>query len=144
MASRVVPGRSCTTARSSPMRWLKRVDFPTLGLPTKATATIFSEVSSVVSSASSISGRSSITRSSRSPVPRPCNALIVAGSPKPSDTSSHAADSWFRSSTLFATTTTDSALFRNSAATWASSSVIPTVESRTKRITSASDMACSL
>ena len=90
------------------------------------------------------SGRSSITRSSKSPVPRPCKALIVDGSPSPSDISSHADDSWFRSSTLLATTTTDSTFLRNRSATWASSSVMPTVESKTKRTTSALNMACSL
>ena len=37
MASLVVPGMSCTMARSSPIRRLKRVDLPTLGRPTMAT-----------------------------------------------------------------------------------------------------------
>ena len=37
MASRVVPGASCTTARSSPTRRLKSVDLPTFGRPTIAT-----------------------------------------------------------------------------------------------------------
>ena len=37
--SRVVPGRSWTTDRSSPISRLKRVDLPTLGRPTIATAT---------------------------------------------------------------------------------------------------------
>jgi len=37
MVSRVVPGMSCTTARSSPMSRLNSVDLPTLGRPTSAT-----------------------------------------------------------------------------------------------------------
>ena len=37
MASRVVPGRSWTTERSSPMSWLNSVDLPTFGRPTIAT-----------------------------------------------------------------------------------------------------------
>ena len=37
LGSRVVPGCSCTTARRSPIRRLKRVDLPTLGRPTSAT-----------------------------------------------------------------------------------------------------------
>ena len=37
MASRVVPGMSCTIERSSPSSWLKSVDLPTLGRPMMAT-----------------------------------------------------------------------------------------------------------
>src|SRR5438094_3113974 len=37
MVSLVVPGRSWTTARRSPIRRLNRVDLPTLGRPTMAT-----------------------------------------------------------------------------------------------------------
>ena len=40
MLSRVVPGRSWTTARSSPISRLNRVDLPTLGRPTSATDTV--------------------------------------------------------------------------------------------------------
>ena len=37
IASRVVPGMSCTTARSSPISRLNSVDLPTFGRPTIAT-----------------------------------------------------------------------------------------------------------
>ena len=40
IASRVVPGRSCTTERSSPTSRLNSVHLPTLGRPTIATAAV--------------------------------------------------------------------------------------------------------
>ena len=60
--SRVVPGRSCTTARSSPTSRLNKVDLPTLGRPTIATEKILSSgalagVAVVVGSTSSAGGR---------------------------------------------------------------------------------------
>ena len=145
--SRVVPGRSCTTTRSSPVRRLNSVDLPTLGRPTMATPRMRGS-SSVASSgaASSLdsSGSMPTSRSSRSPVPRPCRALIEAGSPRPNDSSSQLAASCTRSSTLLATTITVSERPRSRAATLASSSVTPTVASTTNRTASAAAMAASL
>ena len=79
MVSRVVPGMSCTTARSSPMSRLNSVDLPTLGRPTMATANTLgrrpSSVALVDLGSSSSGGKPATSSSSRSPVPRPCRAL---------------------------------------------------------------------
>ena len=77
-------------------------------------------------------------------MPRPCRALTGNGSPSPRPSSSQMIDSWEASSTLLATTRTDSSRPRNRAATRSSSSVNPTVASTTNSTTSASAMACSL
>ena len=98
MVSRVVPGMSWTTARSSPIRRLNSVDLPTLGRPTMATDDAAARrrrrrgdsVLAVVGHASSVGavlrrvlvGRAAAARrraSSRSPVPRPCRALTGNG-----------------------------------------------------------------
>src|SRR5260370_1146454 len=137
MASRVVPGSSWTTLRSSPTSRLKRVDLPTLGRPTIAIENSFG-----ASGAGSRSGGSApITASRRSPLPRPWIAETGIGSPSPSPAKDQASVSRRSSSTLLATTRTGLSLRWRSRATWASSSVIPTAQSRTSRSTSASVMA---
>src|SRR5918993_303893 len=154
MASRVVPGRSWTTARSSPVSRLNSVDLPTLGRPTIATATpavpmpsLFSvstgASSNGTTSSAPSSGKNVTAASSRSPVPRPCRALTGYGSPRPRVSRSHTAGSWAVSSTLFATSRTGLPDRRATSATWASSSVTPTMASTTSRTTSASASAFS-
>ena len=118
--SRVVPGRSWTTERSSPMRRLNSVDLPTLGRPTRATEKTLSPPnrssrrrrrarrrrrSSPVPSSSAVPGvrwlgSTAHRSSSRSPVPRPCRALTGWGSPRPRPTNSHTSGSRLVSSTL--------------------------------------------
>ena len=119
MVSRVVPGASCTTARSSPTRRLNRVDLPTLGRPTMATENGFPasrapparQIGPIVGpprlGASSGSGGSCSTMmSSSSPLPRPCSADTGIGSPSPSRVKSQASDSRLASSTLFTASST--------------------------------------
>ena len=103
MLSRVVPGRSWTTDRSSPISRLKRVDLPTLGRPTMATAGVPSSSDSAGSAGSS--GKRATTVSKRSPVPRPWMALTMNGSPRPSRENCQASASRLSPSTLLATTT---------------------------------------
>ena len=83
--SRVVPGRSCTTARSSPMSRLNSVDLPTFGRPTSATEKMRSLLVGLVLGVVAVlvvgrparaAGSTSTSRSSTSPAPRPCSALI--------------------------------------------------------------------
>ena len=147
IVSRVVPGRSCTTARSSPVRRLNSVDLPTFGRPTRVTPTTRGSPpsgSTSVGTSSTTSGRAATMRSSMSPAPRPCRALTGIGSPRPSDMSSHIDDSCTRSSTLLAIRITGLSVPRRRVATWASASVTPTVVSTTNSTTSASAMARSL
>ena len=108
--------------RSSPTRRLKRVDFPTLGRPTRATRGIPSSVAvpatrsttpstSVTGPSSSrtatdVVGKAPTTSSSRSPVPRPCSTLTAHGSPRPRERASHTSASRCSESTLFTTTRT--------------------------------------
>ena len=71
------------------------------------------------------------TSSRRSPTPRPCSALTIAGSPSPRPANSQASASRRSESTLFATTMTGPPLRRTSCATAASSPVTPVVASST-------------
>src|SRR4051812_738006 len=139
--SRVVPGTSCTTERSSPMRRLNSGDLPTFGRPTMATAGTSGSVGADVSSTFSGSRRRSTTASRRSPVPRPCSALTGNGSPSPRRANPHASASRPESSTLLATTRTCLSDLRRRLATRSSSSVTPMAASTTRRTTSASLMA---
>src|SRR5438270_6511927 len=142
MLSRVVPGRSCTTDRSSPISLLNSVDLPTFGRPTMATAGGRSSSSiGAGSGAASSAGRAATTRSRRSPTPRPCRALTGAGSPRPRRVKSQASESLLSPSTLLATNTTGRLLRRSRFATRSSSSVTPTVASTTSRTRSASATA---
>ena len=144
-ASRVVPGMSWTTERSSPIIRLKSVDFPTFGRPTIETEKILSASGSSSSTTTSGSGgNSSMSDSRRSPVPRPWSALTGNGSPTPKLRRSQIADSRLVSSTLFATKSTGRPRLRRICATRLSSSVIPTVTSTTNSTTSASKIAFSL
>ena len=63
IASRVVPGMSCTTERSSPTSRLNSVDLPTFGRPTIATEKMPSRRSG--SASRSLSGRSAARRRPR-------------------------------------------------------------------------------
>src|SRR5262245_9290056 len=149
--SRVVPGRSWTTDRSSPVSWLKRVDLPTLGRPTMATATPSGEPAPASGAAGSpapagsapgsASGRRATTASNRSPVPRPWSALTGYGSPRPRPSSSQTMPSRLTSSTLLATSSAGLPNRRSSSATLLSSPVTPVVTSTTRSTTSASAMA---
>ena len=134
--SRVVPGSSCTTARSSPTRRLNSVDFPTFGRPTIAIEN-GPPSSSGSASVATGGGNAATTASSRSPLPRPCNADTTWGSPRPSCVNAQASLSREPSSTLLTTTTAGGPARRRSDATRASSSVMPTVTSTTRTITSA-------
>ena len=149
--SRVVPGMSWTTARSSPIRRLNSVDLPTLGRPTTATAGTSGRTGSppppAASSASMgwrlSSGNRATTSSSRSPVRRPCRALTGQGSPRPRASSSQLSASRRSLSALLATSSTSLAVRRSHSATSASSSVTPTEASTTNSTTSAATTACS-
>ncbi len=157
MASRVVPGRSWTTDRSSPTKRLKSVLLPTFGRPTMATrggrgssgvqGASCSGVAGASADASATSvaggGRSSTTTSSRSPARRPCRALIGYGSPRPSARNSHRSSSRRSLSALLATTSTVREPRRSQSAMASSSSVMPTDASTTNRTTSASRTAAS-
>ena len=157
IASRVVPGMSCTIERSSPSSRLKSVDFPTLGRPMMATLGVSPEVGVATvgpspparssGSARPGAGSRSTTASSKSPVPRPWIALTERGSPRPSATNSQAESSRFASSTLFTTKRTGRPRRRITLAAARSSSVTPVVTSTTISTTSASASArstCSL
>ena len=140
-----MPGRSWTTARSSPIRRLNSVDLPTLGRPTTATAGTSGRTGSPpppsASSASMgwrlSSGNRATTSSSRSPVRRPCRALTGQGSPMPRASSSQLSASRRSLSALLATSSTSLAVRRSHSATSASSSVTPTEASTTSSTTSA-------
>ena len=115
IGSRVVPGMSWTTERSSPMSRLNRVDLPTFGRPTSATENTLPRRRLVgarrrrrPSSASAARCRAArrTAASSRSPVPRPCSALTGHGSPSPRLTNSQTLASRLVSSTLLATSST--------------------------------------
>ena len=84
------PGRSCTTARSSPTRRLNNVDLPTFGRPTIATLKMPSPPSSVAlphvgrfCAVAASGGSASTTASSRSPLPRPWIAETAYGITEP-------------------------------------------------------------
>ena len=141
IASRVVPGSSCTTERSLPTSRLNNVDFPTLGRPTIATDNMVGSPDAGVASGSAIGGNRSTSASSRSPLPRPCIADTPTGSPSPSRANAKTSASRRSSSTLFTTTSTGFAARRSTLATWSSSSVMPTVTSTTNSTRSASAMA---
>ena len=144
IASRVVPGMSCTTARSSPISRLNSVDLPTFGRPTIATPGIGGPSSLDLLGAARPRGSSSTSSSSRSPVPRPCSAVTGNGSPRPSDTNSQMSPRRDSLSTLFATSSTGRFARRSHSATFASSSVTPTVASTTRSTASASRTARSI
>ena len=158
MASRVVPGMSCTIERSSPSSRLKSVDLPTLGRPMMATRGVPGVRSALAAQPlardvvgtprpSRPGGKRPTTSSSRSPVPRPCRELTGKGSPSPRETNSQACASRAASSTLLATRRTGGPERRMTSAAARSSSVTPVVTSTTMRTTSASARArsaCSL
>ncbi len=131
---------SCTIERSSPTRRLNSVDLPTFGRPTMAIEKIPS--SSGSSGSGAAGGSASTSASSRSPLPRPWMADTGCGSPSPRRRERPRRRSrgvrrrpcWPRASTGL------SARWRTRA-TWASSSVMPTLTSTTRRITSASATA---
>ncbi len=77
--SLVVPSISLTITLFCPSKELVREDFPTFGLPIRHILILSSSYS-----ISSITGNSSITLSSKSPIPTPCLELIGTGSPRPS------------------------------------------------------------
>ena len=77
-ASLVVPSASSTKTLGDPAKTLSKLDFPTLGRPTKATLL---KPSSTCSEPTS--GNWAMSKSSKSPLPRPCNAETNLGSPKP-------------------------------------------------------------
>jgi len=81
IASRVVPGMSNATRRSSPSQVLISVLLPTLGRPATARRIGLSAASA---SSSSGSGKSASTASSRLRMPWPCAADTGCGSPMPS------------------------------------------------------------
>ena len=83
MASRVVPGWSNATKRSSPSQALMSVLLPTLGRPATARR-IGRSAASASSSSGSATPRLSSTASSRLRMPWPCAAETGWGSPMPS------------------------------------------------------------
>ena len=99
--SRVVPGISLTSARSSPSRALSSDDLPTFGRPMIASRAVSS---SAGSAPGRDSGRASIIRSIRSSTPIPCCAETITGSGKPSSRISWRKCSWPGLSALLAAT----------------------------------------
>ena len=79
--SRVVPAVSLTTTRSLPAMEFSSEDLPTLGRPTRATRCRSPSGAAVATAETS--GRTSITASRTSPLPRPCRAETGKGSPSP-------------------------------------------------------------
>ncbi len=136
MLSRVVPAISLTTSRSSPSSRLMKLDLPTFGFPTTATA-------SASSGGSSISGRCATRASSTSPDPFPDRALTGRGSPRPSSQKSRYEWSSGRLSTLLTTRTTGTSVFRSRSAIFRSRGWTPARVSTTKAMTSASWSAAS-
>ena len=137
--STVVPATLSTTARFSPVNAFSRLDLPTFGLPSSATrcgprGRAWPEPSS---------GKAASTTSNKSPLPRPCSAETVYGSPSPSDQSRVASSSARSSSTLFATKMTGTFAWRSTLTICSSASVAPTVASTTKITTSLELIAAS-
>ncbi len=142
IASRVVPGVGATITRGRPRMAFTSDDLPTFGRPRMATR-ISSSASAPSPSSPSTSGggsRSTIA-SSRSPVPRPCSADTLIGSPRPSPCSSSAPASWAVSSTLFASTSTGRRDRRRMSASSSSPATRPARASMTSSTRSASSTA---
>ena len=146
IASRVVPGMSCTTARSSPISRLNSVDLPTFGRPTIATRRDCASARPRrrPRRSRSTSGNSSTSSSSRSPVPRPCSAVTGNGSPRPSETNPRCPRAAVRCRPCWRPAAPGASLAAATQRRSASSSVTPTVASTTRITTSASRTACSL
>ena len=125
------------------MSMLKSVDLPTFGRPTIATRSAPSSSASDASSTAICCPSSETMKSRRSPVPRPCCALTVCGSPAPRRMKSQEAASWISSSTLLTTRATCLPLFRAQRAACPSSSTSPVVTSTTRSTRSASLSAAS-
>jgi hypothetical protein len=138
MGSRVVPGTSDTRTRSWPASLFSSVDLPTLGRPM-----IARRGSAGFSSASPRSGSCSTRASRKSPVPRPCRALIICGCPRPSFHKWSRSSSCLGLSTLLAQNTKGVPARNRSRATAMSSSVTSLVASATNTTTSAPPMAIS-
>ena len=128
-----MPATASTTARCSPASLFSRLDLPTFGRPISATR----RGPDCSCRSGGASGSASSTRSSRSPLPRPCMALTMTGSPRPRDHSDMASDSLLASSTLFAASTTGLPDLRSTFATASSASVAPTRASTTNSTASA-------
>ena len=140
IASRVVPGRSKATSRSSPSQVLIRVDLPTLGRP--ATASLMT-VGSSGSPSSSGSGRckgaSAMSTSVR--MPWPCEAETGSTSPRPSSKNSESCTPSVMPSALLAVSTVGlPSLRRYFAMSW-SWAFSPARASTTNTTTSASATA---
>ena len=154
MASRVVPGMSCTMARSSPRSLLKRVDLPTLGRPMMATLGVPGSRSPLALSAAAGGQRSaSSLRRAAGPaaVPPPrragrrCPARAGRSPGRVAEARGRRTPRWpasrLASSTLLTTSRTGGPARRITLAAARSSSVTPVVTSTTIRITSASARA---
>ena len=141
--STVVPATESTTDRSSPARRFNRLDLPTFGRPSNATR----RGPCCDSLPEPTSGNRFTISSSRSPLPRPCRAETVNGSPTPNDHSAAASSSSAALSTLLATRSTGTFARRSISTASVSASVAPTVVSTTSTTMSASiaaRRACSL
>ena len=138
MGSRVVPATESTNARSVPAIALSKLDFPTFGRPTSTTRLGASTSDFKISL-----GNISMTRSNKSPLPRPCKAETGMGSPKPSCHNSCTNNSASALSTLFAINKTGVRVLRICEINAISSSIAPTVASTTIKTKSASSIAIS-
>ena len=139
--SRVVPAVSLTTTRSWPAMEFSSEDLPTLGRPTRAMRCRSPSGAAVATAETS--GRTSITASRTSPLPRPCRAETGKGSPSPRFHRVAASPSCAGESTLLAAKTTGLPLRRSIRTTRASVSVMPTWASTTSRTASAISTATS-
>ena len=135
----MVPATESTTARSSPVSLLSRLDLPTFGLPTSATR----RGPAARSPSRGASGNALMIASSRSPELRPCSALTANGSPSPSDHSEATSPSSRWSSTLLAASSTGRLDRRSTLETASSVAVAPTDASTTSSTASEVDMASS-
>ncbi|MNN34474.1 hypothetical protein D3C81_1482810 [compost metagenome] len=138
MLSRVVPGSSYTTTRSSPSMRLTRVDLPTLGRPMMAilmpsfslgpgirTASSPSATSWSSASSSASRGMWPSTASISALMPRPCEPATGMALPMPSGENSARATSASMLSILFATRMADLFRLRRCSAIIWSAAVMP-------------------
>mmetsp|Transcript_4378 Transcript_4378/g.9594 ORF Transcript_4378/g.9594 Transcript_4378/m.9594 type:complete len:214 (+) Transcript_4378:181-822(+) len=145
IASRVVPERSHTIARSVPVSRLSNDDLPTLGRPRMATLSV--GLPSRSPAATCAGGGSGLTSSSiTSPIPVPCSPLTGHGVPMPRLQKSAACTSPSTvDSHLFTASTMGTFCRRKKAEICSSSTVRPAWPSTTKRTEDAASsaiMAC--
>ena len=138
MLSRVVPGWSNTTTRSSPSNALTRVDLPTLGRP----ATAMRGAPSSAGASSCTCGTFARARCIRPCRPSPCAAESATGTPRPREWKSAVASTGSMPSVLLTASMTCLPRRRRPSAMPRSMVLMPARPSVRKIMASASAMAC--